>query len=161
MVNSKNGIVLAAFALILIATLGSPAPAAAGCGELCRFSTGECRPVSNFQVGCGQSGASCYDVQCWGARSLTTELVDKIAAAAEAGDMELAQKLAAGYPTLRIMKPGQMLFNGPQLAGLAQPTEDAPDGVRVACADLEAAAQAAPATPAEAPAAPAATDEQK
>lgn len=160
MVKSKNGIVLAASALILAATFGSAAPAAAGCGELCRFSTGECRPVSNFQWGCEQSGTVCYDVQCWGGRSLTTELVDKIAAAAEAGDMELAQKLAAGYPTLRIMKPGQMLFNGPQLAGLAQPTEEAPDGVRVACADLEAAAQAAPATPAEAPAATA-TDEQK
>lgn len=155
----KATILAAALSALLIVAFGAAAPAAAQCGELCRFHTGLCQPTPNHpEWGCGNAGSYCYDIQCW-VPSFAAGEVERIGAAAEAGDMELARKLAEGYPSLRIMKAGQMIFDGPKLAGIAGP-EDSPEGIRVACAGKPAAAPAA--TPAEASAAePAETTEQK
>ncbi len=90
-------------------------------------------PTVEPNWGCGQSGHFCYDVQCFGGLAPTADEVAKIAAAAEAGNLKLAQELAANYPTLRILKPGQMLFDGPRLAGIPGP-DDSPEGVQLACA---------------------------
>ncbi len=146
----KKAAVLAASASLLAISFGAPAQAAAGCGELCHFHTAQCNYTPNHpDWGCGQAGGYCYDVQCLpDGFAFSAEKVEKIAAAAEAGDLELAQKLAADMPTLRILKPGQMIFDGPQLAGIPGPEASSFEGVRVACA--------APASPAET--APAATD---
>jgi hypothetical protein len=145
----KATVLAAALSVLLIVAFGFVAPAAAaGCGERCKFQTGLCVPWGSTNGGCGDAGSYCYDIQCWGGSlAISADQVQKIAAAAEAGDMELAQKLAAGFPSLRIMKPGQMVFDGPQLAGMT--FEQTLGGVGVACAGAPAEA---PATPAEAPA---------
>ena len=145
----KATLTAAALSALLVFAFGTVVPAAAaGCGERCKFQTGTCVPWTLGVGGCGDAGTYCYDVQCWGGQlAVSAEQVEKIAAAAEAGDMELARKLAAGFPSLRIMKPGVMVFDGPQLAGMT--FEQTLEGTSVACAP---APDAAAATPAEAPA---------
>jgi len=144
-------VVLSVFASLLIASFGVPAPAAAGCGQLCndRFCVNE---PGHPDWGCEKHGQFCLNFKC-NPFDLDAAQVQLIADAAEAGDLELATKLASSNPSLQIFKDGVMLFNGPELAGIPGP-EDSPAGTRVACAGSQ---EAAPATPAEAPAAAPAT----
>ncbi len=85
---------------------------------------------------------ACLDEQC-GAPAFAAGEAEAITAAAEAGDLELAQKLAAGHPTLRIFTAKGLIFNGPQLAGIAGPEATAEGEVRVACAGRTEATPAA------------------
>lgn len=148
-------VVLSVFASLLIASFGVPAPAAAGCGQLCndRFCVNE---PGHPEWGCQKQGQFCLNYNCVAPPNDDTR-IQQIADAAEAGDMELAAKLASSVPSLQIFKDGVMLFNGPKLAGIPGP-EDSPAGISVACAG---SLEAAPATSAEAPAEAPATTEQE
>lgn len=147
MKHLKSSLAIAAFATLLLLALGQPAPAAAACSYLCNGSFCDYDP-DHPQWGCIQVTGSCLDEQC-GAPAFAAGEAEAIVAAAEIGDLELAQRLAAGHPTLRIFTAKGLIYNGPQLAGIAGPEATAEGEIRVACADR---AEVTPATAAEPPA---------
>lgn len=124
-------------------------PAEAGCGQTCAYmSTCEASP-GNPDWGCFQEPTYCWEFICGRRASFDPATVEKISAAAQAGDMGTVTRLAAavGQP-FRLHSGGKLVYDGFALAGLKGPGIG--DGAErlAACGDAAApGTDAAAATP--------------